>query len=309
MTIIPVYDTNGEEVNRFEINDTIRHVNGRVCKGEKVYYKGVGAPYHGQFLPPNPGDVSKDYEFVEQTDVFYVGPYVKKYCFKGKTGIFQEKYQPQFTDFIGSCGVKELSIIENSMEFDKSSVEILKSINYDKENSQYYFILNYKCDRINYFDRDNPVALYELIEYMIKNDWNFVWDKSCVEDISYNGLVTDVADIFKSKSLSNKLGTVYSVLYSLGKTNKEVYDRFNKKHNLVHTNQMSYTLNSIKILNRFGVDTRELQVSKNDISNFKHTVMNYLIIGRNCGDCCYLDLGEKIREQYIAQTKEQLGMG
>lgn len=309
MTIIPVYGTNGEEANRFEINDNISHVNGRVCKGDKLYYKGIGAPYHGQFLPPNPGDVSKDYEFVEQTDVFYVGPYVRKYCFKGKTGIFQEKYQPQFTDYIGSCGVKELSIIENSMDFAKSSVEVIKSVNYDKDNAQYYFILNYKCNRINYFDKDDPSALYDLIEYMIKEDWNFVWDKSCVEDISYNGLVTDVADIFKSKTLSSKLGTVYAVLYSLGNTNKDVYDRFNKKHDLTHINQTSYTFNSAKILNRLGVETRELYVSNNDISNFKHIVMKYLVVGRNCGDCCYIELGEKIREQYITQTKEQLGMG
>jgi hypothetical protein len=309
MTIIPVYGTNGEEVNRFEINDNISHVNGRVCKGDKLYYKGIGAPYHGQFLPPNPGDVSKDYEFVEQTDVFYIGPYVKKYCFKGKTGIFQEKYQPQFTDYIGSCGVKELSIIENSMDFAKSSVEVIKSVNYDKENGQYYFALNYKCNRQKYEEEGSPKLLYELLEYMIKEDWNFIWDKNSIEDISYNGLVSDVGDVFKSKSISSKLGTIYSVIYSLDKTYPDKYKEFNTFHNTKQQLILPYVKLSIELLERFGVDTSEFNISNDPIKNIKNVVMNYLIIGRNCGDCCYIELGDKIREQYISQTKEQLGMG
>lgn len=169
MTIVPVYDKNGIEVNRLEVNDNLVHVNGRVCKGDKYYYKGLGAPYHGQWMEPNVEDLN-GYSYVHDSGTFYIGPYVRKYCFENKTGIFQEKFQPQFTDHIGSCGVKELSIIENSEEFAKSSLDIIKCENYDKENGQYYFILNYKCNRQKYFDGGDPKALYELLEYMIKEN-------------------------------------------------------------------------------------------------------------------------------------------
>lgn len=307
MTTIPIYDKDGKEVDKITLKDTITPVNGRVSKGKKNYYKGLGVNYRCHVLGPDVKDLT-GYKVLENPNVFYMGPLVSKSCFENKYGIFQEKYQPQFTDFIGSCGVKELSIIENSTEFAKSSVEVIKSVNYDKKNGQYYFVLNYKCDRIKYLDKGDPIALYSLLEYMIKEDWNFIWDKTSIEDISYNGMVSDVADIFKSSSLMNKMGTVYSVLYSLGNISLTKYVEFNRIHNLEHKNQMSYTLNAAKLLQRFGVDTREMFISNDEKKNFENIVLNYIINGRNCGDCCYIELGDKIREQYITQTRKQLGV-
>ncbi len=310
MTTVPIYDKDGKEVDKITIKDTIEPVNGRVSKGKKNYYKGLGVNYKCHVLPPlEPQTNMYGYRVLQNPNVFYMGPLVSKNCFEGKYGIFQEKYQPQFTDFIGSCGVKELSIIENSEEFAKSSVEVVKSVNYDKKNGQYYFVLNYKCDRIKYLEKGDPMQLYALLEYMIKEDWNFIWDKTSIEDISYNGMVSDVADIFKSSSLMNKMGTIYSVLYSLGNISLTKYVEFNRIHNLDHKNQMSYTFNAAKLLTRFGVDTRPLYVSKDEKKNFENMVLEYIINGRNCGDCCYIELGDKIRDQYITQTKKQLGLG
>ena len=309
MTTVPIYDKDGNEVDKITIKDTIEPVNGRVSKGKKNYYKGLGVNYRCHVLPPlRPESNIHGYDILQNPNVFYMGPLVSKHCFQGKYGIFQEKYQPQFTDFIGSCGVKELSLIENSEEFAKSSVDVIKSVNYDKENGQYYFVLNYKCGRVKYLEKGDPKALYELLEYMIKEDWNFIWDKTSIEDISYNGMVSDVADIFKSSSLMNKMGTIYSVLYSLGNISLTKYVEFNRIHNLEHKNQMSYTLNAAKLLERFGVDTRSLYVSNDEKKNFENMVLDYIINGRNCGDCCYIELGDKIREQYITQTKKQLGV-
>jgi hypothetical protein len=140
---------------------------------------------------------------------------------------------------------------------------------------------------------------------MIKNDWNFIWDKTSIEDISYNGLVSDVGDIFKSGNLGNKLGTVYSVLYSLGKLSPDKYAEFLRECKLDHNSDMYYIDNSISLLHRFGVDVRALNVGDR-IANYKNAVLNYLVTGRNCGDCCYIELGDKIREQYLFQTKRQL---
>ena len=39
-----IYDTQGTEVNRLEIDDDLIHCGGRVWKGNKHYYKGLGIP-------------------------------------------------------------------------------------------------------------------------------------------------------------------------------------------------------------------------------------------------------------------------
>ena len=55
-----------------------------------------------------------------------------------------------------------------------------------------------------------------LIEYMSTQTGTSPWDKSSVMDISAKSLVTDVADLFYSDKLYHQLGSVYSILYSLG---------------------------------------------------------------------------------------------
>ena len=305
MTTIPIYNSVGQVVNSLEIDDDLQHVNGRVSKGKEYYYKGAGAPYHGQFLASSPQVNTYGYDVVDFSDVFYMGPYARKWAFNNKSGIFQEKYQPQFTDFIGSCGVKELSIIENSEEFELSSVKVIKSVNYDVENQQYYFVLDYICGRVKYLNMGDPLELLHLLKHMIENDWNFIWDKTSIEDISYNGFVSDVGDIFKSGNIGNKLGTIYSVLYSLGKLSPDKYAEFLRECKLEHDSDMSYVYNSISLLHRFGRDISVFNVGDR-IDNYKNAVLNYLVTGRNCGDCCYVELGDKIREQYLFQTKRQL---
>ena len=141
MTDIPIWNTDGQICDYLSIDDDVTPVNGRVSKGNKCYYKGAGVQYIGQYWESDTPYCSDDYTFDHVCDVFYMGCLLKKKVFEGKFGIFQEKYQPQFTDFIGSCGVKELSIIEHSELFEKSSVKVLKSHLYDEVNGQYYFEL------------------------------------------------------------------------------------------------------------------------------------------------------------------------
>jgi hypothetical protein len=311
MTIVPIHDDKGNEVDRLDIDDNLEFLAGRVTKGDKYFYKGLGVKYKCHVLPPIEDPKQLDgYTIVDNNlKVFYLGPLVSKDCFAGKYGIFREIYQPQFTDFIGTCGVKELSIIENSEEFERSSAQIIKAVNYDTEFNQYYFKIDYKCKRVKYKENGEPLELYALLEYMVKTDWNFVWDKNAIGDVSYNGLVTDVGDLFKSRTLSNKLGTVYAALYSLSTNNYYKYMEFISKQRLFHDSRMAYVFNSVALLERFGVDTREFYVSNDRVENYKHIVLNYLVSGRNCGDCCFISVGDEIREQYISQTKQQLGLG
>ena len=304
MYSVNVHNAQGSVVNQLNIDDDIEFVDGRVSKGKTHYYKGVGLPYTSHFVKQfHP----KEYDFVKNTDIFYLGAEVSKKCFQDKFGIFQEKYQPQFEDYIGSCGVKELDIIGNSMDCEKSSVKVIKSHRYDEENQQYYFELDYKCNRIGYIQSGRVKSLYELLEYMMTDNWNFIWDKNTITDISYNGLITDVGDIFQSSQLSAKLGTIYSVLYSLAHNDKKKFGFFLKYGKLQHKTPMDFVMNSLKLMRKFGIDISEIE-RNSDRDTYINAVTNYLIVGKNCGDCSFVDLGNQIREQYKENVKIQLNI-
>lgn len=304
MTDIKIYDADGNTKDVLIINDEIDFsvVDGRVFKGTKCYYKGIGVPYQFHFIPKISYNENQ-YNALEMSDVFYMGLRVEKKTFIGKRGIFQEPFQTMFSDFIGTCGVKELSIIENSMFFEMSSAEILESVNYDTENMQYYFKVDYRCGRSKYIETGDPYKLRSLIEYMLSSNWNIIWDKDSITDISANGMVTDVGELFVSNTLENKLGSVYSILYSLGKRNFNKYIKFLDVYDLKHEDDMSYVFNSAEILKKNNIDTEKMFPTNFMVDNYKYIVLNYLLTGRNCGHCSFVDFGDKIRNEYIARYK------
>jgi hypothetical protein len=308
MTEIFVYNTEGKIVNNLKIDDELTYLSGRVHKGKTVYYKGLGVPYSGHsVMNINSYD---DYSNVQKSNVFYIGYAVSKKCFEGKTGIFQERYQPFFPDFIGSCGIKEGTIVLNSSTFKLSSVDVIDCVEYDAENQQYYYSLDYRCGRKSYLNHDgDPYKLVELIDYMLVNDWNFLWDKGSINDISFDGRVSDVADLFVSKDLKHKLGTVYSVLYSLEKLDRKKYDEVLNVYGFDHRDQRSFIFNSIKILDRNDININELFTEKTINKIYKSIVLNYLVNGKNCAYCAcdlYKNNGDKIAENYKTMISEQL---
>ena len=282
---ILVHDKKGSIVNSIELNDTIEYVDGRVCKGNKSYYKGVGIPYEYHHIQPE--EMSDEYDLIEKSDIFYIGNCVSKKVFSGKTGIFQEKYQSHFTDWIGACGIKELNILENLYDegrFEMSAIEVFGYETIDKDNQQYYLSVDYPDGRINYVNAPNSVELRNLLDYMIQNDWNFPWDKDSISDINSKSKVTDVADLFRSDELKHKIGSVYSVLYSLYKTDKNLYLDFCNVNKIPHYGQISFVINTLTLLAYNKVDVRSLY-EKTPIATYKNIVKNYIIPGKNCGFC------------------------
>ena len=80
---------------------------------------------------------------------------------------------------------------------------------------------------------------------------------------------------------------------------------------------MSFVFNSLSILSSNGVDISK--VFQNDIvDTYKNVVLNYLIIGKNCGFCgvgsckgrkdSNQSYGEEILGEYIKRTKMQLNL-
>jgi hypothetical protein len=316
MANINIYNNLGEIVNGISIADTIEYVDGRVSKGSDCYYKGIGIPYTAHLIQDE--NITKDYEFIKSSMIFYLGSLVSKKCFQGKTGIFQERYQSHFTDWIGSCGYKELNILENLYDeprFEKSSIDVLGYEVIDEKEQQFYLKVQYHCGRKSFNESYDHSKLRELLDYMICYNWNFPWDKNCITDISYDGRVTDVADLFYSEELIHKFGTVYCILYSLGNENYDEYLNFCDLNGLKHTHIMDYVLNSIALLAAASIDITPLL--KDDITTtYKHVVKNYLIVGKNCGFCgvgsCKnrtdenQSYGELIRQGYIDRVGKML---
>lgn len=309
MHIVPIYDAHGEVVSQLEIDDEIGFLGGRISKGTKGYYKGIGIPYQHHYLARQEYmDNADEYAFISESDVFYMSDCVAKHAFAGKTGIFRERYQPQFTDFIGTCGVKELSIIEHSEVFKRSSVKVLKANYYDPEHKQYWFLLDYSCGRRKYYDGGDPVALMDLLDYMLREDWNFVWDKNAIGDVSHNGLVSDVADIFHSGELMHKFGTTYAIIYSLFKTAPSLYQQFLTANRLdPHEGQISLILTPLEVMRRVGVNIGEI-LGDSPQATYNNAIFNFLIVGRNCGHCVHEGMGERIKEEYVERTKRALNI-
>jgi len=300
---ISIYDECGKIHDKINIKDDIEYVNGRVYKGKKHYYKGIGIDYSGHYLL----DYDENYRFIESTDIFYLGDLVSKKCFEKKHGIFKEKYQPHLSDYIGTCGAKELSLIENTLEFEKSSVEIINCVKIDSLDNQYYFELIYHCNRKQFNNNSDIFLLWDLLEYMIENNWNFPWDKCSITDITYDSRVSDVADIFSSSRLEDKFGTIYSVLYSLCHYNYEKYEDFLKVKNLNHKHHSDFIFNTAKILEIFNINIDSLLKHKNKQQNYIYNVYNILFEGKNCADCVLPDYGNFVRQQYKKNLINKFG--
>jgi hypothetical protein len=258
----------------------------------------VGVPYKQHITTD-----SNYKNIIGKSDIFYCGYIVENPNFRNKVGIFQDRYQPYFTDFIGTCGPKEKKLIRHSSVFERSSVEVLDCVDYDLENNQSYYKLNYKCGRKRYVDGGSPKDLLNLINYMVQEGWNFPWDKTAINDISYNGLVSDVADMFESRQVKHQLGTVYSILYSLSKIDKTKYLEFLKSLKLKHNNDMDYIFLSIYLLreNNVNVDLLFSKKCKDDFSLYKNVIRNFLMQGRNCAHVEDKTLGDKVSSQYITR--------
>ena len=307
-TIVPIYNLEGNQTNQIEIDDKLVYDRGRVWKGTQHYYKGTGIPY--QFHHTLTVDKEDDYDDIIKTDVFYMGYRVSRKVWKNKTGIFQSRYQPFFPDYIGGCSVKEKTIVDNSRVFKRSSVDILDVVNYDPFNKQYYFKMDYKCDRKEYIDHNgDPKKLTELLEYMLDSEWNFLWDKAAISDVTPDGLISDTADLFESDELKHQFGSVYSLLFSLYNTDKRKYAEFLHLNGLKHEDTTDFIFNSVELLDRNNIDTIPLIKYNERLKDYKHIILEYLLQGRNCAYCsCMLFVheGDMVRDDYIKRITEEL---
>jgi len=304
VTLIPIHDAAGNETHLIPIHDRLTYVNGRVCKGEKgFYYKGAGCTYqHHHVLDP------KGYSNPQRAEVFYYGYRVSTPNWVGKFGIFPQKMQPFFSDLAGACGPKELKIIKNSEQFMMSSVRVDNVVNWTEDsNGQYYFVLRYLCGREKYLDNPNPKLLLELLDYMLTDGWCAPWDKGFIGDITNDGRISDVADLFRSTVLKHKLGTVYAAFYSLWKRNKEEFSRVADElgwNNIPRVDGLWAGVYIVSLAARFLGTMKITQPKRSDVFEIADFLIGDLLVkGRNCAAVEDSKHGKRVAKEYYKRFR------
>lgn len=293
--ILNVYDSNCEVRIDMVLPD-LEFVSGRTSYDpkSKLFYKGAGTQYKGHF------SLTPKYAVLEKTDVLYTGYRVLNEKWKDKYGIFLERYQPAFTDPIGGCGKKEENIINNSIGFLKASPEIKEVI--DITDSFKIYVINYIGGKEKFMSSPDIHILHDLLSAMLSTDWNVPWDKNILEDINTMGLVTDVADMFKSRSIIDKFGTTYAFVYGLYKANQRLCESF--------CNVMGYSASIFNIpfivyaildkynYNLSGITEDWMYFDK---KTYNHIITNVLFKGRTCAS-----LGGKKYHELAIEGYEKL---
>lgn len=276
---ISLYDERGRPFHRVTVRAEFERVpNSRFAQevdGE-TYLKGAGCSYFGHYvLKPDPE--TRD---IEKVPIDYLGYRVVDPAFAGKTGIFFARFQPPFSDPIGGCGIKETRIYEHSKQFEKSGVEVVGMLPVLKNSPSVIYRLKYKGGRIKMEDGQFKTAvLADLLFYMLEADWNFPWDKNVLGDINQKGLVTDVADLFRSEDMVHKFGTVYSFMFGLHCLGR--LGGFCKCLGLRKAGLYEIPFRVAKLLEKrcnanFAIDCKETPV------NYLRLMKEFLIEGKSC---------------------------
>jgi len=292
-TTIPIYDPAGDQVDSITVPHNLVYESGRTSVAGDVWYKGAGIPYrcHLSHDPRARGVYGP-------AKVFYAGYLVIDPVFHGKHGIFQQRYQPYFSDWIGSCGPKEGAILKNSREFPLSAVEVIDYVMFDPENRQSYYVLRYTGKRERFIPDGQVEALLDLLRVMVRFGWNFPWDKAAIRDITADGRISDVADMFRSTKLEHRLGTVYSVFYSLFKLAPELYRRIS---------DAAPVFASVVALNEFGVRFGGRLGKRESAKDMSARALKLLVAGRTCAGIEDRQFGDQVRRAYaqrLAQAME-----
>lgn len=272
--ILNVYDTNCDVLAEIFLPD-LKFVNGRTSLDEKtgLYYKGAGTLYTHHY------SLEEKYNVIKKIDINYIGYEVCNDNWKGKFGIFLERYQPAFTDPVGGCGKKEEKIVWNSMHFGRSAIVVKDVI--DFHNSIKIYALEYRNGKTKWLNNPHMGKVRYLLDFMLMTDWNCPWDKNILADIDEKGDITDVADLFESSDIIDKFCTVYgflSCIYNSG-FSKDFSDDFGYDLDLFRIPFLCF-----KILSDSGYNISSLLEDWYDISSktYKHIILNTLFRGKNC---------------------------
>jgi hypothetical protein len=285
---VQVVDRSLKVLAEVELPERVYWVSGRSGVGESgLWYKGIGTLY--------------EYHTARNIDGYRVlgsatyGGYTVQYVpWVNRFGIFQERMQWYFTEWIGGAGKREEKIVRNSKEVPLSAVKVVDIIPVMDGHSVY--VMEVRGGKG--ICRDVEKVL-KLLEVMLGEGWNFPWDKGAIRDVNEEGLVTDVADLFKSDDVKHKFGTVYAMLYSMRQLVPEVAKEFERVVG-VSLELKELPFSCLKVMKRWGHDVSEIYDDKVKWSwdGYRDLVLNVLMEGVNCAGLEFPEFGEEVKRWY-----------
>jgi hypothetical protein len=286
---VMVIDKGLKVVVEVELPERVYWVSGRSGVGESgLWYKGIGTVYSCHFTKERKNDCVVIGRGVYDGYVVQYRPWVSRF------GIFQERMQWYFSEWIGGAGKREEKIIRNADEFSFSAVRVADVIQVMDGHNVY--VLEMKggkrvCEDVG--------KIMRLLDAMLGSGWNFPWDKGAVRDINEEGLVTDVADLFRSDDVRHKFGTVYSVLYSMSMLLPDVAKEFGRRFG-VSLELKELPFSCLKVMKRLGCDVSEIWDGKIKWSwdGYKSLVLDVLMEGVNCAGLEFPEFGEEVKRWY-----------
>lgn len=205
--VVPVFDTAGNKKHEILLPEQIMPLSGKRggFSDSGLYYKGAGTIYRGHLT----NEYDQNMRLMCKTNIVYEKYQVCYPHLTSKFGIFLFPHQPIFTDLEGACGGKEIRILKNQKNFELSAIEEITNVISTGIHDHNIFV--YRLKEVN----AKPLDVANLIEYVLRADFNTAWDKNLWSDIYCYSYVRDIADWFVSGQLCHKLGTVYALLHSL----------------------------------------------------------------------------------------------
>jgi hypothetical protein len=289
---VQVFDRQLKCIEEVELPERVYWVSGRSGIGESgLWYKGIGTSYSKHTaLEPNKKDT-----ILSKSTVLYGGYEVQYRNWVNRFGIFNDRMQWYFSEWIGGAGKRESKIVENSQKFSKSAVKVVDVISVIDDHFVYVMEIEG-----NKWSVDSVDKVVEVLKTMLEEGWNFYWDKGSIRDMNANGLVTDVADLFYSEDIKHKFGTVYSVVYSMKQLNKAIASDFEKRMNVV-LDVKNIPFACLKVMKELGCDISgvyDRNTFECNWEDYKRLILDVLMEGRNCAGGEFEEIGREVRDMY-----------
>jgi len=264
-------------------------VAGRSGVGKSgLWYKGIGTLYQWH--------LAREVGRCKMINVGTYGGYEVQYVpWLNRFGIFAERMQWYFSEWIGGAGKRECRILENSEKFQFSAVKVDSMIPIVNDHNVYVLRIEGGKGKVT-----DVWKVMELLGIMLEKGWNFPWDKGAISDINAEGKVTDVADMFKSNDIKCKFGTVYSVLYSMVKLYSDLAKKFQEEVG-VSLELKELPFSCLKVMKRLGCDILGIWGEKKveySWGGYKDLVLNVLMEGVNCAGIEFSEAGDEARKWY-----------
>jgi hypothetical protein len=273
-----------------DLPERVYWVGGRSGVGESslLWYKGVGTWYQWH--------LAREVGRCKMIGVGTYGSYEVQYIpWLNRFGIFTEKMQWYFSEWIGGAGRRESRILENSEKFRFSAVKVVDIIPVVDDHNVYVLRVEGGKSEVT-----EPRKVMKLLGVMLEEGWNFPWDKGAISDINAEGKVTDVADLFKSDDIKHRFGTVYAVLYSMKKLVPEVAKAFEEKVGVsLELKEIPFSV--LRVMRKLGCNISEIWEGRRieySWVEYKRLIFDVLMEGVNCTGLEFSEYGEEVKRWY-----------